>query len=62
MEKLEIKSINIRNPEAIKLIRQRAKAEVRSLANAGAKTIIEALGNNKILKDESNTEEYQNQR
>ena len=36
--------IFLTNARAIKLIQQRAKAENRSLANAAAHTIIEALG------------------
>jgi len=34
----------ITKPEAIKLLADRAEAEGRSLANAGARTVIEALG------------------
>ena len=44
------KAIFIRDPEAIRLVNGRARAERRSAANAAATTIIEALSNDKPKK------------
>jgi hypothetical protein len=47
---VKVKKIMINNPEAIRLVRERAKRERRPFAQAAAVTIIERLGGNDDAK------------